>query len=102
MGEQHAHHLHNVLKEHYDITKNWKRDLYAGINLAWDYVNLTCCLIMDNYIINLLLKNFHPDPNKPQHPPHKHTQIQYGAKIQYANETPNSPQIKNSKIICVQ
>ena len=33
VGERHARHLRDALKEHYDITKNWKGDLYAGINL---------------------------------------------------------------------
>eukprot|EP00804_Cyclotella_cryptica_P026150 CCRYP_013039-RC/>CCRYP_013039-RC protein AED:0.28 eAED:0.28 QI:0/0/0/1/0/0.66/3/0/379 len=37
VGLSHAHHLRDVLQTHYDITQNWKGDLYAGINLAWNY-----------------------------------------------------------------
>ena len=50
VGERHAHHLRNVLKEHDDITKNWKGYLYTDINLTWDYDKPTCRLTMDNYI----------------------------------------------------
>eukprot|EP00804_Cyclotella_cryptica_P025032 CCRYP_015948-RA/>CCRYP_015948-RA protein AED:0.28 eAED:0.33 QI:0/0/0/0.75/1/1/4/0/587 len=39
-GEQHALHLRDTIKQHYDLTENWKGDLYAGINLAWDYKKL--------------------------------------------------------------
>ena len=48
VGERHSQNLSNVIKEHYDITENWKGDLYAGINLTWDYVKRTCRLTMDN------------------------------------------------------
>ena len=34
VGPPHAHPLHDVLQKHYDITQNWKGDLYAAINLA--------------------------------------------------------------------
>jgi hypothetical protein len=33
VGEEHAIHLRDTIKEHYDLTKNWKGDLYSGINL---------------------------------------------------------------------
>ena len=42
VGLQHTHHLRNVIQKHYDIAKNRKGDLYAGINLAWNYSTCTC------------------------------------------------------------
>ena len=42
VGKRHADHLHDALEEHYKITENWDGDLYAGINLIWDYTKWTC------------------------------------------------------------
>jgi hypothetical protein len=46
VGEEHAIHLCDTIKEHYDITKNWTGDLYSGINLEWNYTACTCRLSM--------------------------------------------------------
>ena len=75
VGERHDHHLHDVLKEYYDITKNWKGDLYAGISLTWGYDKCTCRLTMDSYISNLIIEFGHPDLKKPQKSPYKQTTI---------------------------
>ena len=40
-AKHHADHLLNVLKENYEVTVNDKGDLYARINLTWDYVKRT-------------------------------------------------------------
>ena len=57
---------------------------------------------MDNYITNLRLKWNHPDPNKNQIPPYKHTPIVYGAKIQYATDNPFSPPLDSQCILRIQ
>ena len=49
---------------------------------------------MDNYIANLILKLGHPDHKKLLNLPYKHITIQYGSKVQYANETLNQPHLK--------
>ena len=67
VGEQHARHLRDTIKEFYDITENWKGDLYAGINLAWNYSARTCRLSMNDYIDAVLTKYNHPRPQTP-HP----------------------------------
>ena len=51
---------------------------------------------------NLILNFSHPDPNNPQHSPYKHIPIQYGAKIEYTNENPDSPNINDDGILCVR
>ena len=68
VGERHALHLKSVLEKYYDITVNWKGDLYSGINLEWNYspvhANCTVCLTIDDYIANLRVKLNHADPPK--------------------------------------
>ena len=106
VGKRHAIHLKQALSKHCELTKNWKVDLYSGINMEWNYnplyVNLTVRLTMDNYIANLIVKYDHPDPRKPQHSPYKHAPIIYGAKVQYSAKDDNSPPIDDDGILCVQ
>jgi len=67
---------------------------FAGINIQWDYVNQTSQTAMAGYINNVQTRFNHPDPKKPEHSPHKHRPIQYGAKEQYANnEADTSPKL---------
>jgi hypothetical protein len=46
---------------------------------------------MPDYIAKALLRFAHPTPSKPQHQPHPHTERTYGATIQYAKKTDESP-----------
>ena len=50
--------------------------------------------MMDDSTTNLRAKFYHPNPKKPQHSPHCHTPIIYGAKVQYAAETPTTRLLK--------
>ena len=86
----HAKHLLPNLKEHYIVTTYRKGNIYAGIDLHWDYKKHTCRLSTEGYIQGLLKKYDHPLPSKPQHAPHKHCEITYGSKQQLVpdNETP--------------
>ena len=92
-GKRHAHHLRK---------KNWKGDLYAGINLKWDYTQRTCRLTTNDYIADLCLKCNHPDPKKRQFSLYKHTPIIYGAKIKYTTKPPLSPALNVKGIFRVQ
>jgi hypothetical protein len=56
VGKEHAIHLRDTIKEHYDTTENWKGDLYSGINLDWNYNKCTCRLSMEDYIDTVLTK----------------------------------------------
>ena len=71
VGKRHSMHLKQDLSKHYELTENWKRDLYSVINLEWNYdpihVKRTVQLTMDDYIANLGVKYDHPNPRTPQH-----------------------------------
>ena len=85
VGDEHVQHLQRGLEEHYTITTDWDGEKFAGIDIEWNYTkkhaNRTCRLFMKKYIHNLLVKFDHPEPLKPHLSPHKHLEIQYGAKI---------------------
>ena len=102
VGEHHTLHLNTVLEEHYEVTENWKGDLYSGVNIKWDYIKHTCRLTMDDCISNLRVKFDHPQPVNPQHSPYNHAPIVYGAKIQYASGPDDSPPLNATGILRVQ
>jgi len=81
-GREHSEHLHATLQAHYDVTTDWEGVKFAGIDLRWDYTKRTCRATMDGNIEEVLLKFNHPRPKKPQHSPHKHRKIVYGANAQ--------------------
>eukprot|EP00804_Cyclotella_cryptica_P017724 CCRYP_001164-RA/>CCRYP_001164-RA protein AED:0.37 eAED:0.27 QI:0/0/0/1/0.33/0.25/4/0/1265 len=91
VGDQHAHHLRDTIKQFYYLTENWKGDLYAGINLTWDYAKRTCRLSMEDYINTVLTKYNHRQPKRPVLSPYKAAPITYGAKIQYTAVADTSP-----------
>jgi len=63
------------------------------------YLSLT----MDSYIQDVRTRFGHPDPIKPQHSPHKHQEIVYGAKAQLiANDIDDSPPLDAAGIKKVQ
>eukprot|EP00804_Cyclotella_cryptica_P009972 CCRYP_015404-RA/>CCRYP_015404-RA protein AED:0.29 eAED:0.29 QI:0/0/0/1/1/1/2/0/498 len=100
VGLSHTHHLRDVLQTQYEITQNWKGDLYAGINLTRNYSARSCRLTMKEHIATLLVKYNHPLPKKRQLSPFKATPIVYGAKT-YADPD-NSPPLPTEGIKGVQ
>ena len=106
VGKRHVLHLKQALAEHYELTENWKGDLYYSINIDWNYDPIhskhTVRLTMDEYIANLQVKYDHPDPRKPQHPPYNHAPIIYGAKVKYAYKDDNIPALDADGILRVQ
>ena len=106
VGDHHLHHLRTVLTSHHTITEDLKGKQFSGIDLKWNYTKLhsqrTCCLSMDNYISNLLLKYGHKAPAKPQIFPHRHREINYGSKEQLVAEEYTSPKLNNEGIKRVQ
>ena len=39
VGQEHAEHLIQVLREYYTMSIDWDGSLYCGIQLDWDYDN---------------------------------------------------------------
>lgn len=102
-GRHHAEHLMSALEEHYQVTTDWAGTKFAGIDLAWDYAKRICRLTMDGYITDVRVRFGHPDPKKPQHSPHKHRKIVYGAKAQLVeDEVDDSPPLDAEGIKRVQ
>eukprot|EP00804_Cyclotella_cryptica_P029516 CCRYP_011300-RG/>CCRYP_011300-RG protein AED:0.04 eAED:0.04 QI:0/-1/0/1/-1/1/1/0/346 len=99
---RHAEHLLQALQQHYTVTTDWTGTKFAGIDIKWDYNKRTCRLTMDTYISALLLKYDHPRPRKPQHAPHKHCKIIYGAKEQLLPDNDTSPPLDAAGIKCIQ
>ena len=106
VGDHHLHYLRTVLTNHYTITEDLEESFFSGIDLKWNYTKLhsqrICCLSMDGYIANLLLKYGRKTPNKPQLSPHRHRKINYSSKEQLIAEEDTSPKLNNEGIKCVQ
>ena len=100
-GDTHANHLVKTLKTYYNVTVDWKGELYVGIKLKWEYKKQT----LDTHIPNFVpkpLKNYqHQKPSNPQHAPAKVAHVQYRAKIQ-TTEDNNSPHISAVRIKRIQ
>ena len=86
VGEHHAHHLRDFLKEHYTITEDRSGTKFVVIGMDWDYQQQACHLSMKDYNRKLLLQYIYPVPTKRRLSPHLHVEINYGAKSQYATE----------------
>ena len=90
--KQHATHLLDALKHHYEaVSEDWEGKLFCGIKLNWNYLTRTVDLSMPGYIDQALHKFQHPNPRKPQHAPHQHQAPQYGTKIQLTEAADTSP-----------
>jgi len=82
VDKRHAEHLLHALQSEYTVTTDWTGSKFAGIDIKWDYSKRTCRLTMQGYINDILLKYNHAAPSTPQHAPHIHRPIVYGAKEQ--------------------
>ena len=106
VGKQHADHLLSVLNQHYVMSEDWEGTKFSGIHLQWNYArrhhDCTCRLSMDDYIRNLLIREGHKAPSKPQLAPHKHRPIVYGATQQFAAPNDSSPALTAAGILRVQ
>ena len=91
VGEEHAKHLENVLKEHYKVTCDWTGGRYIGIHLDWDYNNRRAHLSMPGYVDKALKQFGHKKPTKPQDSPFRCAPINYGSKKQYAKQDSKAP-----------
>ena len=95
VGKQHVDHLIGVLKEHYQITEDWRGSKYLGLDLDWDYEKREVHLSMLDYVRKALLRFQHKRPNRPQHQPYPHVPVQYGQKIQYTEPEDDTAKLDN-------
>ena len=101
-GKQHAQHLAAALKEHYDVTMDWKGKLYIGISLKWDYTQRTVQLSMPNYIQKALERFKHPKPTRPEHSPHIAQDRQIGVKVQLTEPIDATAPLSKQRRIDIQ
>ena len=102
VGKRHAQHLLAALQSHYNVTTDWTGAKFAGIDIAWDYAAQQCRITMNGYIKDLLTKYNHPHPKKPQHSPHAHIPIVYGAKEQLLPDIDTSPPLDAAGVKRIQ
>ena len=93
VGQEHAEHLMECLQTEYKISHEWNGERYLGLTIDWDYTNGEVHISMPTYIEEALIRFKHNHPRKPQHQPHPHTPIRYGAKQQFAEPQDVSPQL---------
>ena len=95
VGKEHAMHLLNALKEHYEVTDDWTTNQkYVGISLDWDYDNRKVHLSMPGYCKEALTRFGHK-LKKVRDQPHCHEIPVYGATVQYAKQEDTSPKLDN-------
>jgi hypothetical protein len=102
VGEQHAGHLINAVKDLYGVSLDWTGSLYCGLTLKWDYQKRTLDVSMPGYVANALHKFQHPTPIKAQDAPHNWTQPVYGSKVQYAAKEDDSDLLEPKTITLIQ
>ena len=100
-GDVHANHLISTLKKDYEVTVDWKGELFVGIKLEWDYDKRTLDTHVPGFTKRALHKYQHPTPKRPQHAPAKAAPIQYGAKVQ-TTQRDTSPYISAERVKRIQ
>ena len=90
VGEKHALHLKQTLKENYKFTTEWDGTRYISITLDWDYKRRQVHLSLPGYT-DKALKQFNHTKKKQQNQPYPTAPIIYGAKKQYATQPSAAP-----------
>jgi hypothetical protein len=98
VGREHAEHLMDCIRKHYNISSDWNGGAYCGLKLDWDYKKRTVDVSMPGYIKAALHKYQHASPARPEHAPHTWNPPIYGAKTQYVNEETTSPALSNKDV----
>jgi len=103
VGKEHAEHLMEALKEHYEVSEDWTGSKYCGLTLKWDHKRRKVHLSMPGYIKRALKRFHHKSPARPQNSPYPHIPPKYGQRQQYVEETRESPPVsKADKIFIMQ
>ena len=102
VGREHAQHLIDTIREHYDLTEDWTGSKYIGIQIDWDYDRRQVHLSMPGYVAKGLAELGHPLPTRRQDSPHAHTPPKYGARTQYAPTPDATPFLDKDGKLFVQ
>jgi hypothetical protein len=102
VGLKHAKHLQQELEKYYEVSMDWKGELFCGVHLEWDYKNRTVDLSMPNYVQKALTKFGHNKPTKPQHSPYQAAPIEYGSTQPQKPLTDDSPPLTPQQIKYIQ
>ncbi|KAL7483282.1 hypothetical protein ACHAW6_008931 [Cyclotella cf. meneghiniana] len=68
VGLRHAEHLKQALEKLYEVSVDWKGELFCGVNLKWDYKQRTVDLSMPMYIPSYIPRNRKTAKNFPLMP----------------------------------
>ena len=96
-----AHHLLQALRKHYTISEDWTGSNYCGLTIDWEYDKGRVDISIPDYVPIALKRLQHTLPTKPQHAPHKWTQVAYGQKTQMA-PVDLTPRLDKEGILYVQ
>jgi len=88
---EHAKLLIKILRQWYELTKDWDATNYYGIKLNWDYSKRECKTSVPKYMPNVLHKFHHQKPIRPQDSPFPCAPSQFGKKAQEMAPEDNTP-----------
>ncbi len=72
IGQEHVMHLSSILKEHYELSEDWKGSKFIGLTLKWDSSGRKVHISMPGYINDTLTRFHHEQPKQRQNSPHQH------------------------------
>ena len=103
-SEEDAQHLLDSLTPFYEIKVDKEGTRFIGLTLAWDYIMRKVDVSMPGYVKvkKALIQFGHTPPKKPQHQPHPHLPIVYGANKQMSQPEDTSPRLNKEKTKFVQ
>ena len=97
VGLTHAKHLNAELEKYYEVSMDWKGELFCGVHLDWDYKNCTVDLPMPNCVQKALIKFGHRKPKKPQHSPYQAISTNYRSKTSQQPKSDSTPLLQPNK-----
>ena len=100
VGEKHALHLKQTLKENYTFTTEWDGTIYTGIRPDWYYEQRKMHISLPGNTKKSLKQFSHKRKKKKQ--PYPRVSINYGDKKQYATQPSSAPLIDKKGKKCIQ
>ena len=100
--KKHANHVLASLHQLYTVTEDWNGRIFIGMTLEWNYIGKNVNVSMPGYIPAMIHHLQHRIPVQHQDDPNTWTKPTYGAKVQYAPNTDNSPVLSDTEIRHIQ